>query len=155
MTPPAARRTTWIELLGHPDVVEGAVKRSAVGLMAFHGGLEAGMTNGQPLVIRAAKKPISTLRKPLESINLATKETEAASYERSDVCAVPAAGVIIENVVNDIDTIVRQVRFTGWTQTQNGDRTVRREIRLVLKKYGLPSTGELFDHAYAYIRENY
>ncbi|HVC98185.1 MAG TPA: chorismate synthase [Pirellulales bacterium] len=63
------------------------------------GGLEAGMTNGQPLVIRAAKKPISTLRKPLESINLATKETEAASYERSDVCAVPAAGVIIENVV--------------------------------------------------------
>ena len=51
--------------------------------------------------------------------------------------------------------IVRQVRFTGWTQTQNGDRTVRREIRLVLKKYALPSTGELFDHAYAYIRENY
>ena len=64
------------------------------------GGLEAGMTNGQPLVIRAAKKPISTLRKPLDSINLATKETEAASYERSDVCAVPAAGVIIENVVS-------------------------------------------------------
>jgi chorismate synthase len=57
------------------------------------------MTNGQPLVIRAAKKPISTLRKPLDSINLATKETESASYERSDVCAVPAAGVIIENVV--------------------------------------------------------
>ncbi|HEX7376897.1 MAG TPA: chorismate synthase [Pirellulales bacterium] len=63
------------------------------------GGLEAGMTNGQPLVIRAAKKPISTLRKPLESINLASKEAEAAAYERSDVCAVPAAGVILENVV--------------------------------------------------------
>jgi chorismate synthase len=63
------------------------------------GGLEAGMTNGQPLVIRAAKKPISTLRKPLESINLASKEVEAAAYERSDVCAVPAAGVILENVV--------------------------------------------------------
>jgi chorismate synthase len=63
------------------------------------GGLEAGMTNGQPLVIRAAKKPISTLRKPLESINLATKEPESAAYERSDVCAVPAAGVILENVV--------------------------------------------------------
>ena len=63
------------------------------------GGLEAGMTNGQPLVIRAAKKPISTLRKPLDSINLATKESEAAAYERSDVCAVPAAGVILENVV--------------------------------------------------------
>jgi chorismate synthase len=63
------------------------------------GGLEAGMTNGQPLVIRAAKKPISTLRKPLDSINLATKEAEAAAYERSDVCAVPAAGVILENVI--------------------------------------------------------
>ena len=63
------------------------------------GGLEAGMTNGQPLVIRAAKKPISTLRKPLDSINLGTKQPEAASYERSDVCAVPAASVILENVV--------------------------------------------------------
>lgn len=63
------------------------------------GGLEAGMTNGQPLVVRAAKKPISTLRKPLESVNLATKQPEAASYERSDVCAVPAASVIVENVV--------------------------------------------------------
>ena len=63
------------------------------------GGLEAGMTNGQPLVVRAAKKPISTLRKPLESINLATKESESAAYERSDVCAVPAASVIVENVV--------------------------------------------------------
>lgn len=63
------------------------------------GGLEAGMTNGQPLVIRAAKKPISTLRKALESINLDSKQPEAASYERSDVCAVPAASVILENVV--------------------------------------------------------
>jgi len=63
------------------------------------GGLEAGMTNGQPLVVRAAKKPISTLRKPLESINLATKQPEAADYERSDICAVPAASVIVENVV--------------------------------------------------------
>jgi chorismate synthase len=63
------------------------------------GGLEAGMTNGQPLVVRAAKKPISTLRKPLASINLETKQPEEAEYERSDVCAVPAASVIIENVV--------------------------------------------------------
>lgn len=63
------------------------------------GGLEAGMTNGQPLIIRAAKKPISTLRKPLESVSLATKERQSAAYERSDVCAVPAASVIVENVV--------------------------------------------------------
>jgi len=63
------------------------------------GGLEAGMTNGQPLVVRAAMKPISTLRKPLDSVNLRTKQAEAAAYERSDVCAVSACSVIIENVV--------------------------------------------------------
>jgi chorismate synthase len=63
------------------------------------GGIEGGMTNGQPLVIRAAKKPISTLARPLESINLETKQKQEASYERSDVCAVPAASVIVENVV--------------------------------------------------------
>jgi len=63
------------------------------------GGLEAGMTNGQPIVLRAAMKPISTLRKPLESINLASKQTESAAYERSDVCALAAASVIVENVV--------------------------------------------------------
>jgi len=63
------------------------------------GGLEAGMTNGQPLVVRAAMKPISTLRKPLDSINLVTKQPEQADFERSDVCAVPAASVIVENVV--------------------------------------------------------
>ncbi|MFM8379629.1 MAG: chorismate synthase [Planctomycetia bacterium] len=63
------------------------------------GGLEAGMTNGQPLVVRAAMKPISTLRKPLGSVNLRTKQPEEAAYERSDVCAVSAASVIVENVV--------------------------------------------------------
>ena len=64
------------------------------------GGLEAGMTNGQPLVIRAAMKPISTLQKPLESIDMETKEPSKASYERSDVCALSACSVIIENVVS-------------------------------------------------------
>lgn len=63
------------------------------------GGLEAGMTNGQPLVIRAAKKPISTLQKPLESIDMQSKQPSTASYERSDVCALSAASIIIEAVV--------------------------------------------------------
>ena len=63
------------------------------------GGIEGGMTNGQPLIIRAAKKPISTLARPLESINLETKQRQEASYERSDICAVSAASVIVENVV--------------------------------------------------------
>ena len=63
------------------------------------GGLEAGMTNAQPIVLRAAMKPISTLARPLESVNLATRAAESAAYERSDVCAVSAASVIVENVV--------------------------------------------------------
>lgn len=63
--------------------------------------------------------------------------------------------VIVEDVVRDIDTIVKQVRYTGWNETQEGDRTVRKELRVVLKKYALPITGPLFDHAYAYISENY
>lgn len=69
--------------------------------------------------------------------------------------APPGVPVIIEHIVADIDTIVRQVRYTGWNETQEGDRMVRREVRLILKKYGLPTTGDLFDRAYAYIRENY
>lgn len=63
------------------------------------GGLEAGMTNGQPLVLRAAMKPISTLQSPLESIDMKTREPSMASYERSDICAVPAASVILQSVV--------------------------------------------------------
>jgi chorismate synthase len=63
------------------------------------GGLEGGMTNGQPVVLRAAMKPISTLRRALASIDLATKRPEEAAYERSDTCAVPAASVVVEAVV--------------------------------------------------------
>jgi chorismate synthase len=63
------------------------------------GGLEAGMTNSQPIVLRAAMKPISTLKKALESVNLDTKQPEEASYERSDVCALSAASCVLENVV--------------------------------------------------------
>ncbi|MBM4022027.1 MAG: chorismate synthase [Planctomycetes bacterium] len=63
------------------------------------GGLEGGTTNGQPLVVRAAMKPISTLRKPLASVNLKTRQPEEAAYERSDVCALSACSVIVENVV--------------------------------------------------------
>ena len=63
------------------------------------GGIEGGMSNGQPIILRAAMKPIPTLRKPLESIDWTTKAPSPAVYERSDVCAVPAASVVVENVV--------------------------------------------------------
>jgi chorismate synthase len=60
------------------------------------GGLEGGVTNGQPVIVRAAMKPLSTLRKPLRSVDMHTKEAVEAVVERSDVCAVPAAGVVGE-----------------------------------------------------------
>ncbi|MCC6341913.1 MAG: chorismate synthase [Bryobacterales bacterium] len=63
------------------------------------GGLEGGMTNGQDVFVRGFLKPISTLRKPLESVDLETREPSLAAYERSDVCVVPAAGVIGEAMV--------------------------------------------------------
>jgi chorismate synthase len=63
------------------------------------GGLEGGITNGQELVVRGLLKPISTLRRPLMSVDMVTKEEAAAAYERSDVCVAPAAGVIGEAMV--------------------------------------------------------
>ena len=66
------------------------------------GGLEGGMTNGQDVLVRGMLKPISTLRRPLESVDLVTREPALAAYERSDVCVVPAAGVIGEAMVSII-----------------------------------------------------
>jgi chorismate synthase len=63
------------------------------------GGLEGGISTGQPLVLRAAMKPISTLMQPLRTVDLRTGEPAEAVRERSDVCAVPAAGVVAEAMV--------------------------------------------------------
>jgi chorismate synthase len=63
------------------------------------GGLEGGMTTGMPVVVRGVMKPIPTLYKPLESVDIDTKQPFQASIERSDSCAVPAAGVVAESVV--------------------------------------------------------
>jgi chorismate synthase len=63
------------------------------------GGLEGGITNGEPLVCRAAMKPIATLKKALESVDIRTKQTFEAAFERSDVCAVAAASVVGEAMV--------------------------------------------------------
>jgi chorismate synthase len=60
------------------------------------GGIEGGMSNGMPVILRAAMKPIPTQRKPLNSIDIITKKPVEAAYERSDICAVPAAAVIAE-----------------------------------------------------------
>ncbi len=63
------------------------------------GGIEGGISNGQDILVRGLLKPISTLRRPLESVDLRTREPALAAYERSDVCVVPAAGVIGEAMV--------------------------------------------------------
>lgn len=63
------------------------------------GGFEGGMTNGMPIVVRGVMKPIPTLYKPLQSVDIDTKEPFTAQVERSDACAVPAASVVLESVV--------------------------------------------------------
>lgn len=63
------------------------------------GGLEGGITNGEDIIVRGLLKPISTLRRPLESVDLTTREPALAAYERSDIAVVPAAGVIGEAMV--------------------------------------------------------
>jgi len=63
------------------------------------GGIEGGMTNGETVVVKAAMKPIPTLYKPKQSVDIETKEVFVASVERSDVCAVPAACVVGEAAV--------------------------------------------------------
>ncbi|MDR2644284.1 MAG: chorismate synthase [Planctomycetaceae bacterium] len=63
------------------------------------GGIEGGISNGETIVVKCAMKPIPTMRKPLDSIDWNTKEIKPATYERSDVCAVSAASVVVENVL--------------------------------------------------------
>jgi type I restriction enzyme R subunit len=63
--------------------------------------------------------------------------------------------VIIENVVEQVDELVQPVRGTGWQTSHPGDRTVRRSLKEILYNNGLPMSGDLFDRAYAYIKENY
>jgi len=63
------------------------------------GGIEGGISNAEPIIIRVAMKPIPSLRRPLQSVDFITKKPFEATKERADVCAVPAAGVVAEAVV--------------------------------------------------------
>jgi chorismate synthase len=86
----------------HDPIVAAPTKTRAGGLGRASnraGGLEGGVTTGEPLVVRGAMKPISTLRKPLPSIDLRDGSVGDAAVERSDVCAVPAAAVVAESMV--------------------------------------------------------
>lgn len=77
------------------------------------GGIEGGISNGSPIIVRAAMKPIATLGKPLSSIDLKTKKATKAHYERSDICAVPAAGVIGEAMLAIVLTNALLEKFGG------------------------------------------
>jgi chorismate synthase len=82
------------------------------------GGIEGGMTNGQDVIVRGMLKPISTLRRPLESVDLTTRDSALAAYERSDVCVVPAAGVIGEAMVSIVLAAAMLEKFGGDSLTE-------------------------------------
>ena len=82
------------------------------------GGLEGGMTHGEPLIVRAVMKPISTLTRPLASVDIATKEAKKAFKERSDICAVPAAAVVGEAAVAFVLAQALLEKFGGDTLSQ-------------------------------------
>jgi chorismate synthase len=82
------------------------------------GGLEGGMTNGQPVVVRGAMKPISTLLRGMDSVNLASKQPERSDYERSDVSAISAASVVAENAVAFEIAKAFLEKFGGETMTE-------------------------------------
>jgi chorismate synthase len=77
------------------------------------GGIEGGVSNGEDIVVRGYLKPISTLRQPLESVRFDTREKTSASYERSDICVLPAAGVVAEAMVALTVARAAQEKFGG------------------------------------------
>ena len=123
--------------------------------------------------INRAEDSIDFLKKALEAALTAVKVDRLLAegrLEEASVLVDPNLGaltqivnenkpdgtpVIVDDVVRDIDAIVRQVSYSGWNSSQPGDKAVRTEIRRILKRYALPLTGPLFNNTYAYIRENY
>jgi chorismate synthase len=77
------------------------------------GGLEGGITNGEDVIVRGYLKPISTLRTPLGTVDMVTKQPVSAAYERSDVCVVPAGGVVGEAMVSIVLTQAMLEKFGG------------------------------------------
>jgi chorismate synthase len=95
------------------DIIDYDPSRGWVRPTNHAGGLEGGVTNGAPLVVRGAAKPISTLIHPLPSVDFATRERDIAHVERSDVCVVPAAGVVGEAMVAIVLADAMRIKFGG------------------------------------------
>jgi len=119
----------------HDEIVARAGEPPARGSNRA-GGLEGGMSTGEPLLVRGAMKPISTLRKPLRSVDLSTNREEEAAFERSDVCAVPAAGVVGEAVVMLVLANAVLEGFGGDTleRIQSATETYREELRRRIRR---------------------
>ncbi|HWF44793.1 MAG TPA: chorismate synthase [Candidatus Kapabacteria bacterium] len=116
----------------HDEIV---VERGRLGRSQNNaGGIEGGMSNGEPIVVRAAMKPISTLMQPLGSVDLATGLATKAHIERSDVCAVPALAIIVEQVV--AFTIATELieTFGGDTINELMERVEQRRERMHIDK---------------------
>ena len=101
------------------------------------GGLEGGITNGEDLVVRGYLKPISTLRRPLESVDFESKETVKAAYERSDVCVLPAGGVVGESMVALILARSLLEKFGGdsMEETLRNFHAYQEQVREILMEY--------------------
>jgi chorismate synthase len=89
------------------------------------GGIEGGLTNGQPIVLRAVMKPIPTMRRGAASIQMATMEESRATYERSDVCSVEPASVVGEIVICLELASALRARLGGWTLAEMRERFAR------------------------------
>lgn len=168
---PAEDPVTLGEVL---DTIDARIKRrfEASGA-AVYKSLAEKIDRLRALAIKKAEDSVEYLKQALEVAKLAVQAERLEDEGRVDEAEHlldPNIGaltqiveqykpegtpVIVDEVVSAIDAIVKQVRFTGWNETQEGDKVVRKEIRLVLARYGLPASGPLFDNAYAYVSENY
>ncbi|MBI4465968.1 MAG: chorismate synthase [Acidobacteria bacterium] len=99
----------------HDEIGYDPARRRFTRASNHAGGLEGGITNGEDVIVRGYLKPISTLRRPLPSVDLETKQPVKAAYERSDVCVVPAAGVISEAMVALVLAAAVREKFGGDT----------------------------------------
>ncbi len=84
------------------------------------GGVEGGMSTGETIRVRVAAKPLSTLMRPLATVDVVTKEPTVAFRERSDVCAVPATGVVAEHMMNWVLAVEAMRQFGGDTVADFG-----------------------------------
>ncbi len=117
----------------HDPILPGNAQSMGVPLRGSNraGGLEAGVANGEPIVLRLAKKPIATLKRGLPSVELKTGEAAPSAFERSDVCAVPAASVIAEAMVALVLADACLSFFGGTSLRVIQERVERHRARLV------------------------